>query len=90
MAEGWPADTGPLHTLTKLGNLPAGEQPSWLNPDRATRENSTYQSCVRRGLVPNEIVDLAALIVEGYNVCVYPRGHWTHIIIKQRTKETGP
>lgn len=89
MVEGWPRDKGPLHTLTMLGNLPADTEPQWLN--RATTENTpgatTYQAATQRGLTAPDLVSLAALVLEGYDVRTYPRGRWTHIVITERTTE---
>lgn len=91
MVDTWPADTGPRHTLTRLENLPAGKRPTWLNgaTQKTLPGGVTYESAFRRGLVPKEIIDHAALILEGWDVCVYPRGHWTIIHITEKVKTHG-
>jgi hypothetical protein len=87
MIEGWPTHTGPLRTLAELGNVPTGTTPNWLNePTHEFDSGRTGYKCrTHRGLSPETILDLAALIVEGYQVHVNPRGRYARITILEGT-----
>lgn len=83
MEAGWPTHSGPLRTLTDLGNLPTGSTPQWLHEPTYEMDSGRvgYKCRTHRGLSPETILDLAALIVEGYKVWILPRGRYARISI---------
>jgi hypothetical protein len=83
MIDGWPAHTGPLQVLAELGNVPAGTTPQWLNEPTHEIDSGRvgYKCRTHRGLSPETILDLAALIIEGYQVWILPRGRYARINI---------
>jgi len=91
MIEGWPSTKGPLRALVALGNLPAGSVPHWLNEPTYEIDSGRvgYKCRTHRGLSPETILDLAALIVEGYQVYVNPRGRYARITILEGPTDGG-
>jgi len=85
----WPTHTGPLKTLTELGNLQAGATPDWvLEPTYETDGASVGYKCRTYGsLGPQTVLDLAALIVEGWQVWILPRGRYARIGIYERPRK---
>ena len=69
-APGWPADSGPLHTLHALGLIddPA-RSPDWLHcPSTATIAGVEVYHAGTHYLNNISLVALAALTLEGWNV----------------------
>ena len=83
MIEGWPTDKGPLRTLMELGNLWPETTPDWVHEPTHSLENGrfTYKCRSHRALTPENILDVAALIVEGYKVYILPRGKYVRFNI---------
>jgi hypothetical protein len=74
--DGWPTDTGPLHTLHQLGLTPwAGYRPIWLHyPKVRTSNGRTFYTGSSRFLFNEGIRALAALSLENYTVKIFPAG----------------
>ena len=80
--EGWPAQSGPLHTLHELGLLNGpGRRPAWLHdPTTETIAGGEVYRASTNYLNRFPLVALAALTLEGWTVVV--KQHHTRMAIR--------